>query len=115
MTTQQIKKTFDKINRERDAALERLAAVVMEQHVKPFCDRLGVKFCSGMGSWNFEGYETEPTPRRSARAMSDFDSADLPKTLADLLHLPIDHFNDLAALMDDYTPTSYKPAYKWGT
>lgn len=70
----------------------------------PFCDRVGAKFTSGMGTWMF---------RRGKSTQHSFEHDGpfwgMSRMLYTLLHAESAYCNnDLGSMMEDYTPASYK-------
>ena len=108
MTPAQVKKALDEAATRYWEEVDRLAAIVTREHVAPFCNRHGVRFVPGMGSWGFHGAAAEATARRPARAWGVWDYSELPARLADVLMADTITGQSLGSLGRDYTPPNYK-------
>lgn len=73
----------------------------------PFCNRTGLRFTAGMGTWSFD----KPNRWNTGKDWygSDHKPPGISKTLYDLLREgSACRLNDLGSLMQDYTPPNYK-------
>jgi hypothetical protein len=114
-------KALDKLFRGYCDQVEALAMQVREQYVIPFCDKHGLRFVAGMGSWCF--WDSKGTYLFEAmehigddwstdeRGLGYLHSGEETKRyrckrMLHLLATPPDGFNGspLGSLMDDYTP-----------
>lgn len=92
----------ERVDREQDA----LIAAVRNDLLVPFCNRTGMRFTAGMGSWSFDKLD-----RYGFRQYLHFGDPipGIPKTLSDFLHKDaLLSRNDLGSLMQDYTPPNYR-------
>jgi len=85
MTPGQVARALEAAEARYWAEVDRIAEAVTRENVAPFCDRHGVRFRPGMGSWDFDGAAAEDTPRRPARAWASWDFSELPAKLAKVL------------------------------
>lgn len=94
---------LDAIRREADKAIGQLVKELRAAYVVPYCDRYGVRFRSGMGTWAF--FDDCAFMLRDTDGRGDGEGRKLPRRLCDVLNLetPVDCVS-LGALMDDYTP-----------
>lgn len=84
------------------AEVDRLAEVVRQAYIIPFCNKHGVKFVSGMGGWSFHGRKA------NGKAWANYDNAGLPKRMASALARDLlNRANDLGSMTRDYTPPNY--------
>lgn len=99
-------KILEQIQADAIRKQDNLIAAVRAELLVPYCNRAGLRFTAGMGSWSFDKPNrygstdwfsyNEPPPR-------------IPKTLlAFLRQHAIDCNNDLGSLMQDYTPPNYR-------
>lgn len=93
---------YEKILQRGQAQLEKLTDKVCDdvrrEHLIPFCDKKGVKFVSGMGSWAFYDSRGEVLWNRQ-----------IPKRLLHLLEASTySYHNSLGSFINDYTPKGFK-------
>ena len=95
----------DQIRARADRQTQALCDQIYARYVVPFCDRTGLHFSSGMGSWSFH--------HRDGRSMDegsrDEGMPKMPKRLLSYLIVedPTSR-NDLGSIMGSYTPLTYK-------
>lgn len=95
-----IERQLDRLARQFEREADKLIAEARQKYVIPFCDRTGLRFTAGMGSWSFDNghgdYKNLPE--------------ELPKRLGDVLsaEYPLNRCNDVGSLMESYTPKNYK-------
>lgn len=95
---------FQKRSDDIQEAIDAIAVEIVEKYVKPFCDKHGYKFCSGMGTWNFEDSKGEK-----------IDESRLPTWLVELLDWDVDGVLQQGVgswTGCDYIPPNYTPHQK---
>jgi phosphorylcholine metabolism protein LicD len=85
-------------------AMYNLANDIRNEVIVPFCDKHGLSFRSGMGTWILEGH---------GKVYASWDEdvhRFMPKKLYEALTIPwhLGARQDLGALIQDYTPANYK-------
>lgn len=108
MTPGQVARALEAAEARYWAEVDRIAEAVTRENVAPFCDRHGVRFRPGMGSWDFDGAEAKDTPRRPARAWASWDFSDLPANLGKVLDARTLEGHALGAIAPGYTPPNFK-------
>ena len=96
-----LERKFDQLARALEREADKAMAEARTKYVIPFCDRTGMRFIAGMGSWSFD--------KPGCESIGSWNSEDLPKRLRDVLTVeyPIGRC-DAGSLMADYTPKNYK-------
>jgi hypothetical protein len=103
-------KQVERIMEEANARQDAVIAEVRRTLLIPFCDRKGWRFTAGMGSWSFDFSK----PVNFADSLGGWDQEEckrlIPKQLLEFLQTDATTCNnDLGSLMEDYTPSNYKP------
>jgi hypothetical protein len=113
-------KYTDEIERIREAAETAQDVVIAKVRVElliPFCERTGLRFTAGNGTWSFDkrdkygvqqhyGTDDVDLYRKRGPLLTAFK---MPLTLAQFLQENhVGSLNDLGSLMEDYTPANWK-------
>ena len=101
-------KQIEAISAEAEMKADGLIALVREKLLIPYCDRTGLRFTSGMGSWSFDKKGVT-----YGDWDADFPPPKIPKTLYDFLtsgYVTNPQYNDCGSMMLDYTPANWKDA-----
>lgn len=99
---------IDRIRADADKRTEAVIASARLALLVPYCERTGMRFTAGMGTWSFDYWDRYGTHQ----FISDWDELKtkrIPRGLYNFLcELDVTSRNDLGAVMEDYTPSTYK-------
>lgn len=98
-----VAKELERLLDQYNAGTAQLIDAIRSKYVIPYCERTGMRFRAGNGSWSFDNGK--------GKYMGEWRDAseDLPKRMYELLVTEVAvSRNDLGSLMADYTPTTYK-------
>lgn len=96
----------DAIRARTDAETDKVIDAVRADLLIPFCERTGLRFTSGMGSWSFDKRDRYGV--RQYYGAGDAIPGRIPRMLIDFLgELSVVCNNDLGSLMQGYTPSTY--------
>lgn len=98
-------KAIDKIEHRAAAEVDKVIEQARLDLIIPYCNRYGMRFTAGMGSWSFD---------KKGQYLGDWlDRADFPRmsnALWEFLRAPypFNRMNDLGSMTPDYTPLNWK-------
>ncbi len=109
MTPAQLTQALDRLQASIRAQEDTIIAQVRAKYVIPYCDRYGLRFTAGMGSWSFDNGKTGYYEIHIGGWSNPHE---LPKRIWDCLNrsLPSNPGQDLGSVMEDYTPKNYRKA-----
>lgn len=99
-------KALDAIAEQAGKQADALITQVRRELLIPYCDRTGLRFTAGMGSWSFDkkgitygSWDADFPPPRVPKRLYEFLQSGYPTN---------PHYNDCGSMMLDYTPLSWK-------
>lgn len=91
----------ERIRVQAEKQVHALAEEIRARYVVPFCDRTGMNFSAGMGSWSFH----DQKGRSIGTTYADWGLKPLPKRLRAALEIDAPGFNqDIGSLIPSYFP-----------
>lgn len=101
-------KALDAISDEAQKKADALIAHVRETLLIPYCNRTGLRFTAGMGSWSFDkkgvtygDWDEDFPPPKISKTLYDFLKSGYPTN---------SNYNDCGSMMLDYAPPNWKDA-----
>lgn len=106
-----IEEELEAIEAARSQALEALGDRVLEEYVKPACDKYNCDFTSGMGTYFFSSKNFSTVPMRG---WSFSSIEDIPKRYPlieeafEVLDIPVDQMSSVGSYVPDYKSSTKK-------
>lgn len=93
---------LDRLARQYDREVDEALKRARIKYIVPFCDKHGLRFNSGMGSWSFHDSE--------GRYDGDYGCVKIPKRVREVLECDLVYRQDAGSMMTEYTTKTYRSA-----